>query len=212
MPFLSRAWDDLPAGARAAIEEQWAGVASGGLPCGASIVGADGAIVASGRNRAYEPGGSRLSHAELNALAQVPTQADHAALTLWSTQHPCLMCASAARFAGVGRVCFIADDPSDHSPEAGITATRGGVPYERLGDPVWWTVCNLLFLYGSAVLRGPKSANLESNRARYPDLVNLAIELAQAGELGRAARAGTPLIEALEPYAHRLVNSSSPST
>jgi tRNA(Arg) A34 adenosine deaminase TadA len=129
MLSLARAWDDLPAGARAAIEEQWACVASGGLPCGASIVGADGAVVASGRNRAYDPAGpteslrryplqhNRLAHAELNALAQVATEADHAALTLWSTQHPCLICASAARFAGVGKVCFIADDPSDHTPE-----------------------------------------------------------------------------------------------
>ena len=220
MLSLSRAWDDLPAGARAAIEEQWAGLASGGLPCGASLVAPDGAVVAAGRNRAYDPAGpaeslqryplqhNRLAHAELNALAKVPTEADHAALTMWCTQHPCLMCASAARFAGVGKVLFIADDPSDHSSEEARAATRGKVPYERLGDPVWWTVCNLLFLYGSVELRGPKAANLESNRERYPGLVALAIRLAEEGELGRAARSGTSLVEALEPHAQAIAEVS----
>lgn len=107
MAELARAWDALPAGARAALAEQWAGLAAGGLPCGASVVDAAGRVVAVGRNHAYDPAGAldtraryplqrnRLAHAELNALALLDTATDHAALTLWTTQHPCAMCAAA---------------------------------------------------------------------------------------------------------------------
>ncbi|MBA2680484.1 MAG: hypothetical protein H0U76_19075 [Ktedonobacteraceae bacterium] len=48
-------------------------------------------------------------------MALIPAESDHALLTLWSTQHPCLMCAAAVQFIGIGKVCFVADDPSDDS-------------------------------------------------------------------------------------------------
>lgn len=155
---LARLWDSLPVGARVAFEEQWAGLAAGGLPCGSSVVDADSRVVASGRNYAYDPAGAvetraryalqhnRLAHAELNALACIPTEIDHATLTLWTTQHPCSMCAAAMAFIGIGRVRFVADDPSDDAPPEVIAAPRGRIPYQSLGDPLWWTVSNLLFL------------------------------------------------------------------
>ena len=101
---LNQRWEALPTGARAALEELWAGVAAGGLPCGSAVIDANGSIVASGRNHAYDTAGgiatraryplqhNRLAHAELNALACIPTETDHAPLTLWTTQHPCSMC------------------------------------------------------------------------------------------------------------------------
>ena len=124
---LEQFWASLPAGARAAFEEQWAGVAAGGLPCGSCVIDATGNLVARGRNHVYDAAGAietraryalqqtRLAHAEMNALAGVPTAVDHAGLTLWTTQHPCSMCAAALQFIGVGRVCYVADDPSDFS-------------------------------------------------------------------------------------------------
>src|SRR5258708_19699142 len=120
----------LPLGARGALEEQWAGLAAGGLRCASAILSADGRVLCAGHNRAYDPAGpiesraqsplqhTRLAHAELNALALVPTEFDHAALTLWTTQHPCFMCAAASEFIGIGKVCYIADHPSDESPPA----------------------------------------------------------------------------------------------
>jgi tRNA(Arg) A34 adenosine deaminase TadA len=45
------------------------------------------------------------------------------------------MCAAAICFVGIGKVRFVADDPSDNSPVAVIVATRGGVSYEPWGDP-----------------------------------------------------------------------------
>ena len=82
------AWIALPLGARVALEEQWAGLAAGGLPCGSAILSADGRVLCAGYNRAYDPAGpieiraqsplqhTRLAHAELNALALVPTEFD----------------------------------------------------------------------------------------------------------------------------------------
>lgn len=209
---LTRLWSALPTGARVAFEEQWAGLAAGGLPCGSAVLDASGSVVASGRNHAYDPAAgietraryplqyNRLAHAELNALACIPTAADHAPFTLWTTQHPCAMCAAALAFVGIGRVRFIADDPSDHTPPERIVASRGGVPYQALGDPFWWTVSNLLFLYNSAVLAGEDASNLKLNRDRYPELVHLALDLARRDALGTTARSGTALPVALGPH------------
>lgn len=213
---VERTWEALPLGARAALEEQWAGLAAGGLPCGAAILSADGRVLSAGHNRAYDPPGAietraqsplqhtRLAHAELNALALVPTELDHATLTLWTTQHPCLMCAAACEFIGMGKVHYIADDPSDESPLEAIVATRGRVPYEALGDPLWWTLSNLLFLYTSAVQQGEAARNLQCNRDRYPELVRLALVVARGDELGSAARSGATLPDALEPHAEAI--------
>ncbi len=137
---LVESWDALSPGARVAFERQWAGLAAGGLPCGSAIMDAD-LVVASGRNHAYDPAGelesrlryplqhNRLAHAELNALACLPTETDHATLTLWTTQHPCSMCAAAIAFVGIGEVWFIADDPSYSwsSNSYGIRVDRGGI-------------------------------------------------------------------------------------
>jgi tRNA(Arg) A34 adenosine deaminase TadA len=206
------AWEALPLGARVALEEQWAGLAAGGLPCGSAIISADGHVVSAGHNRAYDPPGAietraesplqhtRLAHAELNALALVSTEVDHVTLTLWSTQHPCLMCAAACQFTGIGKVCYIADDPSDESPPDAVVLTRGQVPYEALGDPFWWTVSNLLFLYASAVRQGEQARNVRINRDHYPELVRLTLEVALGDRLGKSARSGTILPDALAPH------------
>src|SRR5262249_59235015 len=101
-----------------------------------------------------------LAHAELNALALVPTEVEPAGLTLWTTQHPCMMCAAACQFIGIGKVCYIADDPSDHAAPEAIAATRGHVPYAGLRLPLWWTVSNVIFLYNTALRRGSEAGNL----------------------------------------------------
>jgi len=213
-------WNALPVGARIALDQQWAGLAAGGLPCGSAILNADESILAAGRNHAYDPPGeienrahsplqhTRLAHAELNAMALLATELDHASLTLWSTQHPCAMCAAAVRFIGIGKVRFVADDPSDDSPAGVIVATRGGVSYEAMGDPLWWTISNLLFLYNSALQKGEDARNLRMNRTRYPELVRLTLDLAKQDALGHSARSETRLPLALEPHADLIVHAS----
>jgi tRNA(Arg) A34 adenosine deaminase TadA len=199
-------WLGLPVGARAALEEQWAGLAAGGLPCGASIVDETNAVIARGRNHAYDnPTGehalerTRLAHAEFNALAGVDTALDWSTLTLFTTEHPCAMCAAAVAFTGVGRLVYVADDPSDDSSPAQVAATRGGVTYQRLGSVEWAIVATVMFLYVGAELRGEHDANLRSASTANPALGALVLAEVADGRLGRAARSGVPLAEAFEP-------------
>jgi tRNA(Arg) A34 adenosine deaminase TadA len=209
---LGRAWAALPAGARAALQEQWEGLAAGGLACGSCIVDASGHVIASGRNHAYDAAGplesrgryalqhNRLAHAELNALACISTETDHAALSLWSTQHPCSMCAAALAFVGIGRVIYIADDLSDARSSDLIVASRGSTSHEAFGSPLWWTISNILFLHNPAVRAGGDAGSVRAARQRYPKLASLALELAKDDTLGKQARLGQSLPIALEPH------------
>jgi tRNA(Arg) A34 adenosine deaminase TadA len=196
-------WQALPAGARAALEEQWAGLAAGALPCGSSIVDETGEVIARGRNHAYDPSTgtnalerTRIAHAEFNALAGVDTDLDWSALTLFTTQHPCAMCASAVRFTGLGRVVYVSDDPSDDSTPALIAATRGGVTYQRLGSIEWAIIATIMFLYVGVDLRGESDGNFRSAAAENPALGQLVLAEVASGELGRASREGRDIHEA----------------
>jgi tRNA(Arg) A34 adenosine deaminase TadA len=215
------AWNHLALGARAAFGQQWMGLAAGGLPCGSSILNEQGQIIALGRNHVYDLPEkahtsttsplqyTRVAHAEINALALVPSNREPKLLTLWTTQHPCIMCAAALRFIGIGKVCYIADDPSDVSPSRDIIASHGSIPYEALGNRLWWTVSNLLFLYNSAVKQGADTNNLRKNRDRYPGLVQLTLQIAKDDPLGKSARAGIELPQALLPYYPAILQTAS---
>jgi tRNA(Arg) A34 adenosine deaminase TadA len=214
---LSQVWMSLPTGARAALQEQWEGLAAGGLACGSAVVDAGGNVIAAGRNHAYDAVGpletrvryalqhNRLAHAELNALACVPTEVDHIPLTLWSTQHPCSMCEAAVAFVGVGRVTYIADDLSDERPIDLIVSGRGSTPHEPFGSPLWWTISNLLFLHNPAIHAREEAASVREAHRQYPRLASLTLELAKEDVLGRQARLGESLPDALEPYHSMLI-------
>ena len=212
-------WRNLPLGARTALEEQWRGLAARGLPCGAAVTDADGRLLASGHNRAYEPSTgehplerTRLAHAELNALARLDTDADWSATTLWSTQHPCSMCAAAIEFTGVGRVVFVASDPSDDASPAEVAATRRGATYLELGDPYWWVVSNLLFLTTGAFLRGDRDDNVALARHRMPGTAALAVELAAVDALGSAAAAGLSLPDGIHAFDEAIAGLAGEAT
>jgi tRNA(Arg) A34 adenosine deaminase TadA len=49
----------------------------------------------------------------MNALAAIETGTELGSLILWSSHRPCVMCAAAYAFTGMGRVAFVAPDPSD---------------------------------------------------------------------------------------------------
>jgi tRNA(Arg) A34 adenosine deaminase TadA len=143
---------------------------TGGLPVGSVIIGRDGTTVSQGRNRAYDPAGgpdrlqrTPIAHAEMNALAAVDTGAELDAMTLWSSHRPCLMCAAACEFTGVGRVAFIAPDPSDDDD----IKDRDGI------EPEWIVLANLLFLSGVAAYSGPSAPMLTRARRREPEVTHL---------------------------------------
>jgi tRNA(Arg) A34 adenosine deaminase TadA len=99
----------------------------------------------------------------MNALAAVDTGTELEALTLWSSHRPCMMCAAACEFTGVGSVNFIAPDPSD---EDGCEDPDGI-------EPEWVVVANLLFLSGVASYSGSSSSMIIRARRREPEVVDL---------------------------------------
>jgi tRNA(Arg) A34 adenosine deaminase TadA len=102
---------------RRALELAWEAFRAGSLPVGAVLTDATGVIVAEGRNRIGEgdgpPGrlrGTRLAHAEMDVLAQLPigVYSDH---TLHTSLEPCLLCRAALVMSHVGEVHYLAADP-----------------------------------------------------------------------------------------------------
>jgi tRNA(Arg) A34 adenosine deaminase TadA len=154
---------------RRSLEQAYRSLLSGGLAVGSVLTDAEGRVAAEGRNRAYDaPGGADalqgtpLAHAEMNALAVARTEWDVQGFTLWSTQEPCAMCAAAAAFTGVGRVRFLAPDPSDPA------STGAG----EEGDE-WLITANVLFLQSIANSVGPEHPTLVGNREHEPETAGL---------------------------------------
>ncbi|RSM46029.1 nucleoside deaminase [Amycolatopsis balhimycina DSM 5908] len=164
------AWHDAGPGVTRSLELAHRSLVAGGLPVGAVVIGSGGDVVAEGRNRAYDPPGgddrlqgSPIAHAEMNALARVATSADLSTTTLWSSHRPCAMCAAACEFTGVGRVRFVAPDPSDDQPGPDPIGVDGR----------WLIVANLLFLAGIRAYSGANAPMLRRARDREPETTDL---------------------------------------
>ncbi len=119
-------WADLSLPWQAAFEMAWEAACSGCIPIGAVIYDAQGRLVAAGRNRLNGPrasgancgpqlaylSGSRIAHAEINALIALDyTPASPRDCTLYTTTEPCPMCAGAIVMANIRRVCYASRDP-----------------------------------------------------------------------------------------------------
>nr|WP_237536853.1 nucleoside deaminase [Streptomyces sp. SID5785] len=141
-------WAAAPEAVRRVLVLAHEALTAGGLAVGSVLTGADGSVLAEGRNRAYDDGpgrgplhGTPLAHAEMNALGSARTGCDMSALTLWSTQEPCSMCAAAAAFTGVGTVRYLAPDPW---ALASGNDGSSGVPHT--GMQTWLVAANVMFL------------------------------------------------------------------
>jgi tRNA(adenine34) deaminase len=147
-------WSDLSLPWQAAFEMAWEAACCGSIPIGAAIFDAQGRLVAAGRNRLNEPAfheipgsaarqdlapghgchgaaqaaylsGSRIAHAEVNALIALDhSPANPRECTLYTTCEPCPMCAGAILMANVRHVCFGSRDPW-----AGSTCLYSGKDY-----------------------------------------------------------------------------------
>lgn len=110
------AWRELDEPWRAALELAWEAYLAGTIPVGSVVAAPDGTVVARGRNRIFDPpghglAGSRLAHAEVDALAQLPVTDRYRDHVLYSTLEPCLLCTAATLLATVGRIEYAAVDP-----------------------------------------------------------------------------------------------------
>jgi tRNA(Arg) A34 adenosine deaminase TadA len=95
------------------LELAWASFCSGSPPIGAVVTDADGVVVSEARSRRRDeiapPGelaGTRVAHAELNALARLPNDAHYADHALFASVEPCCLCMGAAVQTGVGLLSY----------------------------------------------------------------------------------------------------------
>jgi tRNA(Arg) A34 adenosine deaminase TadA len=82
--------------------------AGGNHPFGALLAGASGEVLAEAENSVVT-GRDCTAHAELNLVRLVSGRYDAetlAASTLFSSTEPCVMCAGAIRWSGIGRVVY----------------------------------------------------------------------------------------------------------
>jgi tRNA(Arg) A34 adenosine deaminase TadA len=140
-------WHTLGAPWRAAFELAWEAFGAGTIPVGAVVTDADGTVLARGRNRITESSapegqifGSRVAHAEINALVQLGMGRRYFDCTLWTTLEPCAQCIAAAWISTIGRVEFAAPDirrriEADRAPDRPVAQTfRERLP-EWSGSP-----------------------------------------------------------------------------
>lgn len=86
-----------------AVEEARAGRAEGGVPVGAALFGADGALLGRGRNRRVQDGDPSL-HAETAAFRAAGRQRSYRGTTMVTTLSPCWYCSGLVRQFGISRV------------------------------------------------------------------------------------------------------------
>lgn len=210
-PDFAAARACLDTAAWRALEQAYEALAAGGLPCGAALADATGAIIAAGRNHAFDSPsgddplqGTPLAHAEMNVLARVSNDRDLSADTLWSTQQPCAMCTAAIEFCGIGHTRYLAADPAflgTSDPRAGI------VTDPTRADPAlapWAALANAMFLWPTISRTGPDGDHIRRNRQADPEFTNLAVEVAGDDSLGAAGVAGVAGMPSFAAVAARL--------
>jgi tRNA(Arg) A34 adenosine deaminase TadA len=87
----------------------WTAYCAGTIPAGAVVTDAAGGIVARGRNRIFD-GGSRLDHAEVDALRRLPPDRRYEDHVVWSTLEPCLLCVGATLMSTVRTIRYATRD------------------------------------------------------------------------------------------------------
>jgi cytosine/creatinine deaminase len=92
-----RAWLDI------AIEEAEQGLAEGGIPIGAALMSADGAVLGRGHNLRVQDGDPSV-HGETAAFKAAGRQRSYRGTTMVTTLSPCWYCSGLVRQFGISRV------------------------------------------------------------------------------------------------------------
>lgn len=86
-----------------ALAEARGGREEGGIPIGAALYGADGALLGRGRNRRVQDG-DPSTHAETAAFRAAGRQRSYRGTTMVTTLSPCWYCSGLVRQFGISRV------------------------------------------------------------------------------------------------------------
>jgi tRNA(Arg) A34 adenosine deaminase TadA len=210
-------WEALDPPFRRTLELAWESFRAGSLGIGAVITDADGEVVVEGRNRLFERpseaaplAGSTLAHAELDALSRVRWRQAVEGHVLWSSLEPCLQCAGAIRFAGIGRVRYLCDDPIcdglHRLPEISTFIAQAWPSVEGPLPSPLATLGILLPLHVSQFW--VPDAMLPAQVERFPATTELAGELVASGELLALAERGASAEDVVAALGDRLVAAS----
>lgn len=90
-----------PAMLDVAFEEARTGLAEGGIPIGAALFTAEGALLGRGRNRRVQQGDPSL-HAEVDAFRAAGRQRDYRSTVMVTTLSPCWYCSGLVRQFNIG--------------------------------------------------------------------------------------------------------------
>ena len=86
-----------------AVAEARVGLAEGGIPIGAALFGADGALLGRGHNRRVQDGDPSM-HGETAAFRNAGRQRSYRGTTMVTTLSPCWFCSGLVRQFGISRV------------------------------------------------------------------------------------------------------------
>jgi cytosine deaminase len=137
-----------------ATEEALAGLAEGGIPIGAALFGADGALLGRGRNRRVQDD-DPSTHAETAAFRAAGRQRGYRGTTMVTTLSPCWYCSGLVRQFGIsnlvvgeattfsgghewlarhGVAVTVVDDPACVRLMTRFVAERPGLWFEDIGQ------------------------------------------------------------------------------
>ena len=174
------------------MELAWESFQAGSPPVGAVVVDAAGNVVARGRSRRGEGSappnqlsGSRLAHAEVNALAQLAVD-EHAGLALYVTLEPCLLCAAAIALSHVPVVRFAGEDPMWRFVQSlpnGHPALRDRWP--RIEGPIPGTLGAFATLLPiiERLRRNPTGLRVDQYQSANPELLALGRQIVEGEPL-----------------------------
>ena len=211
------AWSALEPPFREAFELAWKSLIGGTIGVGSVITDDEGAIIARGRNRVYDvPGGegllqgNRLAHAEMNALAEVPTDYSLADCTLWSTQQPCVLCSAASVMSFVGNVRFLAADPVfagiERIPDLNDWLDRYWPNYEGPSADDRWMVSAMLLQLFAAASKNPTGEVMEENRRIEPETTQLCENIVAQGLWQPTLESARKALEIVWPNIHAVAS------
>jgi tRNA(Arg) A34 adenosine deaminase TadA len=200
------AWDELGRAWRRTFELAWEAHGRGTIPVGAVIAAPDGEIVAEGRNRIFESrapagelAGTRLAHAEVNALAHLDLSRRWEDHTLYTSLEPCVLCVGAALLSTIGGIHYASIDVvgGGFTTRSLSLDRKHSAPVERQG-PLEGPIALLseALLAAFFVRNLPESPPFGTLRSQRPDVVALGAELDRRGSED-AARSDVPLGEFL---------------
>jgi cytosine deaminase len=86
-----------------AVEQARAGLAEGGIPIGAALIGRDGELLGRGHNRRVQDDDPSV-HGETDAFRNAGRQRSYRGTTMVTTLSPCWYCSGLVRQFGISRV------------------------------------------------------------------------------------------------------------